>query len=316
MGETMRAVRVHEFGAPEALICEDVPRPEAGPGEVLIRVHAAGVNPVDCTTRRGDAARVLGFDPLHCIVGWDVSGVVAAVGPGVDGFKAGDEVYGMPRFPRIAGAYAEYVAAPAGDVTAKPRTIDHIRAAGVPLAGLTAWQALFDTAQLSAGQTVLIHAAAGGVGHIAVQLAKSRGATVIGTGSARNEAFLRDLGVDAFIDYTTTPIEDAAADVDVQLDSLGAMNRERCWSVMKRDGFLVSIKGPVPEDEAASHGVRAGGILVHPDAGELAEMAGLIDSGKLRIVVDAIYPLADAAEAHRHVEGGHARGKVVLAIAE
>lgn len=312
MAETMKAVRLHQYGGPEVLQVEDAPLPEIADGEVLVRVAAAGVNPIDCVTRAGDFAKIWPENPFPAIVGWDISGVVDAVGNGVTDFKPGDEVYTMARFPDEAGAYAEFAAVPQGDLALKPRSIDHVHAAAVPLVALTVWQALFDAGGLAAGQTVLIHAAAGGVGHIAVQLAKWKGATVIGTASARNEAFLKELGVDQVVDYTTTKVADAVGDVDVQLDSLGAMGRERDWTVMKEGGIIVSIKGSIPNDEAAAHNARAASVRVRPSADQLKQIAELIDAGTVKVIVDAVYPLAEAQEAHEHVEGGHTRGKVVL----
>ena len=314
MSETMKAVRLHEYGGPEVLRLEDAPRPEIGKGEVLVRVAAAGVNPIDCVTRAGDFAKIWPDDPFPAIVGWDISGVVEAVGGAVTAFKPGDEVYTMSRFPEEAGAYAEYAAVPESDLALKPRSLDHVHAAAVPLVALTAWQALFDAGGLSAGQTVLIHAAAGGVGHIAVQLTKWKGATVIGTASSRNAAFLKEIGVDQVVDYTATSVADAVRDVDVQLDSLGAMGRERDWSVMKKGGILVSIKGPVADDEAAAHDVRGASVRVRPSADQLKQIAELIDAGTVKVEVDAVYPLAEARKAHEHVEGGHTRGKVVLDV--
>lgn len=316
MSETMKAVRLHQYGGPEVLVYEDVPRPEIGDEDVLVRAAAAGVNPIDIATRAGNLARIWPEDRFPAIVGWDVSGTVEAVGASVSAFKPGDEVFSLARFPKMAATYAEYVSVPAADLALKPRSIDFVQAAGVPLAALTAWQALFDAGGLSAGQTTLIHAAAGGVGHLAVQLAKWKGAAVIGTASARNESFLKELGVDRFINYTATDVGDAGTGVDLQLDSLGGPPRERLWGVMKKDGILVSIKGPLEEDEAAAHGVRSARVLVKPDAAQLTQIAALIDDGTVKPVIDTVYSLADAAKAHEHVQGGHARGKVVLRVVQ
>jgi NADPH:quinone reductase-like Zn-dependent oxidoreductase len=215
--ETMKAIQIHAFGGPEVLEYEDVPRPTAGPGEVLIRVLAVGVNPHDCFTRRGyeGAPESLGLSRprLPLIPGHDVSGIVETLGPGVTAFREGDAVYGLIRFPQAfdaAATYAEYTTAPAADLAHKPAAIDHIQAAAVPLAALTAWQALFEHANVTTGQTILVNGAAGGVGHFAVQLAKVRGARVIGVASGRNAAFVRELGIDHFIDYTTTPMKQMA----------------------------------------------------------------------------------------------------------
>lgn len=316
MSDTMNAMRLHKYGAPDVMTLEQVARPEPGSGEVLVRVMAAGINPIDCVTRAGNYARIWPDDPFPAIVGWDISGVVEAVGAGVTAFKPGDAVFGMPRFPEMVAAYAEYVVAPADGLAAKPASIDHVTAASVPLAALTAWQALYEAGGLTKGQTTLIHAAAGGVGHFAVQLAKWTGATVIATASGRNEAFVNGLGADRFIDYTATDVGQAVEEIDMQLDSLGGAPRERLWGVMKKGGVLVSIKGPIAADEIIPEDIRAESIRVHPSADQLTQIGGLIDAGTVRVEVDTVYELADAAKAHAHVEGGHSRGKVVLHVAD
>ena len=314
MAATMKAVRIHDFGGPDVLSYEDAPQPSPERDELLIRVHAAGVNPADWKTReRGAAGR---RHQLPLILGWDVSGVVEDVGAGVFDFNAGDAVYGLVRFPDPGSAYAEYLAAPASDVAPKPRSLDHVQAAAMPLVALTAWQALFDAAELAAGQTVLIHAAAGGVGHVAVQLATWKGARVIGTGSAGNEDFLRGIGADEFVDYTTTRFEDVVSDVDVVLDAIGEETRERSWGVLKRDGVLVSILGEPSAEAAAAHGVRARRTLVQPNAAQLRELTMLFDSGDVRPAIDAVLPLTQAREAHERNEAGHTRGKIVLRVVE
>lgn len=221
----MQAIRIHAYGGPEMLVSEEIPRPIVTSDEVLIRVHAVGVNPLDWLVRKGYLKDVLGHT-LPLVPGWELSGVIAEIGDTVTAFQVGDAVYTRPDFSRDGG-YAEYIAVRASEIARKPASLDHIQAAAIPLVGLTAWQALFDTAHLAAGQTVLIHAAAGGVGTIAAQLAKWKGARVIGTASARNAEFLRDLGVDTVIDYTTTRFEDVAHDVDMVLDSVGGETQER-----------------------------------------------------------------------------------------
>jgi NADPH:quinone reductase-like Zn-dependent oxidoreductase len=314
MSATMKAARIHEYGDPNVFVYEDAPRPQAKAGEVLVRVHAAGVNPVDFKTRAGRGMGGGSHDLLPLIVGWDISGVVEAIGEGVSAFRPGDEVYSMVRFPEIGSAYAEYVAAPASDFVAKPTTLDHIEAAAVPLVALTAWQIMFDTAHLSAGQTILIHAAAGGVGHVAVQLAKWKGARVIGTASARNADFLRELGVDEVVDYTAAPFEDVVRDVDVVLDCVGGL-LERSIKVLKPGGFLSWIAGGLPAErvaELAEQGIRAGGILVHIDNKQLAEIATLIDAGYVKPYIEQVFPSVEASKAHEAIETGRTRGKIVL----
>lgn len=311
----VKAVRIHEYGGPNVLVYEDSPRPTPAPGEVLVRVHAAGVNPVDWKTRQGSgmAGRLGGF-PI--ILGWDVSGEIEAVGQGVEDVAVGDAVYGMVRFPQEGRAYAEYVAAPASHLAPKPHTLSHIEAAALPLAALTAWQALFDVAQLAPAQTVLIHAAAGGVGHLAVQLAKWRGASVIGTASTQNLEFVRSLGADQVVDYTSTPFEDVVRNVDVVLDTVGGETADRSFGVLKPNGLLVTITGLAPHmlDTAAQHGVRAAGMLVAPNAAQLREMMWLVDDSRLRPSVGETLPLHEAARAHMLSESRHARGKIVLHV--
>ena len=248
--ESMKAVRIHNYGGPEVLKFEDAPAPQPGPGEVLVRIHAAAVNPVDWKVRAGRLKERIQY-PLPLIPGWDFSGVVEATGPGVTRLKKGDEVYARPDIARN-GAYAEYIVAKESEVAFKPKSVDHVQAAAIPLAALTAWQALFDTAGLKAGQKVLIHGAAGGVGSFAVQLAKRKGAHVIGTASGRNQSFLRELGVDEAIDYEKTGFEDVVHDVDVVLDTIGGDTQNRSWKVLKKGGILVSIISPPSAEEAAN----------------------------------------------------------------
>lgn len=310
---TMKAVRMHRYGGPEVLVYEDVPRPGPGPGEVLVRVRAAGVNPVDWQTLKGEGAASLLGRPLPVIVGWDVAGTVEAVGPDTDGIGRGDEVFGMVRFPKEGGAYAEYVAAPAADLVLKPAALDHIRAAALPLAALTAWQALFDAADVRSGQTVLIHRAAGGVGHLAVQLAAWAGATVVGTASARNADYLRRLGAHQVVDYTTTRFEDACRDIDVVLDAVGGDTRDRSWGVLREGGILVSLRGE-PSPPADTRAVRGLGVTVHRDGGQLARIAELVEGGCVTPTVETVLPLADARRAHELSETGRTRGKIVLRV--
>lgn len=309
---TMKAVRFHSYGHPGVLVLEEVPRPTAGSDEVLVRVHAAGVNPLDWKVRAGYVKDWLPHR-LPLIPGWDVSGVVEAVGAEVTAFKIGDAVYGMLDFRRN-GAYAEYVAAGTRNLAVKPTSLDHVQAAAVPLAALTAWQALFDSASLSAGQTVLIHGAAGGVGHFAVQFAKWKGAKVIGTASAGNGSFLRELGADKVIDYGTTRFEAAVGDVDVVLDTIGGETQQRSWKVLKKGGILVATLGISSPEAPGEHGVRGAGVMVHPDTAQLARIAALIDSGDLKPVITAVLPLTEAARAHELSQTGHGRGKIVLKV--
>ncbi|MFI1280610.1 NADP-dependent oxidoreductase [Streptomyces sp. NPDC020858] len=306
----MRAIVVSQWGGPEVLTESELDRPEPAIGEILVRVHAAGVNPVDWKTRASGALIPWGPVPQ---VGWDVSGTVEAVGPGVTFHRVGDEVYGMPRFPQQAGAYAEYVTAPARHFARKPASLDHVEAAALPLAALTAWQALVDTAGVSAGQRVLVHAAAGGVGHLAVQIAKARGAYVIGTASAAKHDLLRDLGADELIDYRTTDFEDVVSDVDVVIDAIGGDYGQRSLKVLKPGGHLVTLPGPdgIPAD---AQGVQAAWVIVEPDLKGLEEIAALVEQGLLKPLIDTVLPLEQAAKAHEIGEQGRTTGKIVLTV--
>lgn len=311
MAGTMRALVTHQWGPPEELRLEEVPRPEAGEGELLVRVMAAGINPVDWKTRRnGGLMASRGVEP-PVILGWDISGVVEAVGPGADGFAVGDEVFGLSKFPKVAGAYAEYAAVPAADVARKPANITHPEAASLPLAALTAFQAL-ELAELSSGQSILVQAAAGGVGSLAVQLAKARGAIVAGTASGANQDLLRELGVDTPIDYSTTRFEDVVSGLDAVLESQGGEIRQRSWGVLRPGGIMVSILGPLPPEDAEAHGVRGTHLLVKPNGAQMGLIADLVAQGKVHPVVQEVFPFSRAADAHRLLEAGHARGKLVL----
>lgn len=313
----MRAIRQNEFGGPEVLHEIDIPRPVPAPTEVLVRVVSAGINPVDAKTRAGGGmAGVLGQPPF--VLGWDVSGVVEEVGFGVHTLKPGDEVYGMPWFPRQAGGFSEYVTAPSRHFALKPSTVDFDAAAAVPLAGLTAWQILHDAVHIKAGQRVLIHAAAGGVGHFAVQFAKAAGAHVTGTASAAKHDWLREIGADQVIDYRSTRFEDVAGDQDIVVDLIGGENALRSIQVTKPDGTVVAVPGGVSADLAAAaenRGVSAIPFLVEPDGHALTEIAALIDAGKVQVEVEQVFPFSEIAAAHERQESGRAQGKLVVCVA-
>ncbi|MBT2385861.1 NADP-dependent oxidoreductase [Streptomyces sp. ISL-11] len=312
----MLAIRQETAGGPEVLRLVETDRPEPLPGEVLVRVRAAGVNPVDWKTR-GRGSYYTG-DTTPFGLGFDVSGTVEAVGDGVTLYAPGDEVYGMPRFPHPAGAYAEYVTAPTRHFAPKPRGLDHVQAAGLPLAALTAWQALVDTADVREGQRVLIHAAAGGVGHLAVQIAKARGAYVIGTASAAKHDFLRDLGADELVDYKERDFAEAVSDVDVVLESISGDYPARSLRVLRPGGILVSL---LPLDEAVpaaarERGLRVSRLLVEPDLAGLRGITELVESGRLRTEIAAVLPLVEAAKAHELGETGRTSGKIVLTVGD
>ena len=311
---TMRAIIQESYGGPEVLHETRVPRPEPGPGEILIAVRAAGVNPTDWKHR----ARAGFVDRLPLILGWDVSGVVEAVGYGVALFAPGEEVFGMLPYPHGSGSHAEYVVGPARAFTRKPTVIDHVQAGALPLVSLTAYQALIDTAGIGPGQRVLIHAAAGGVGHVAVQIAKAHGAYVIGTASAPKHDLLRELGADEVVDYRTTDVAEAVDGVDMVLDPLGGETRARSVGLLRPGGTLVSLlSGGTAEEEAraAERGVRTATMLVEADHAGMNAVADLVAAGALRPRVEATFPLAEAAAAHRLGETGRTTGKIVLEVA-
>lgn len=312
--ETIKAVRIHAYGGPEQLVYADAPKPEPAADELLVRVHAASINPVDWKVRQGYLKDFIPYQ-LPMIPGWDVSGVVEAVGSAVTDFKVGDEIYSRPDLARD-GSYAEYMVLRASEAAYKPQSIDHLHAAAVPLTGLTAWHSLFEAGKLEAGQKVLIHAAAGGVGTLAVQLAKWKGAHVIGTASARNRDFLQQLGVDEFIDYTSTKFEDVARDVDLVFDTIGDDTQERSWQVLKPGGILVSVISPPSQETADKHGVRQAYVFIQPNAAWLTEIAGLIDAGAIKPIVETVLPLSEARKAHELSASGHTRGKIVLQVVE
>jgi NADPH:quinone reductase-like Zn-dependent oxidoreductase len=311
----MKAVIQHEFGGPEVLGIEQVPEPRPIPTEIQVRVHAAGVNPVDIKTRSGrGVSRVLG-EPPFCL-GWDVSGVVTEVAPGVTRFKVGEEVFGMPWFPRQAGAYAEYVTAPSRHFEHKPAVLSHEEAAALPLAALTAWQVIVDTIQVQEGDDVLVHGAAGGVGHLAVQIAKARDATVIGTARAEQTEMLTELGADRVIDYRDEAFEDLLADLDAVIDCQGSSG-ERSLPVLRPAGMLVSIPSGVSAAllaAATRANRRATGFLVEPDPVGLAGICHLIEAGHLRVHLDRVFDLEQVADAHRLAEASHGGGKIVLHV--
>ncbi|MBL0780293.1 NADP-dependent oxidoreductase [Streptomyces albidoflavus] len=309
----MRAIIQESYGGPEVLHETRVPRPEPGPGEILVAVRAAGVNPTDWKHR----AQAGFVDRLPLVLGWDVSGVVEAVGYGVTLFAPGEEVFGMLPYPHGSGSHAEYVVGPARAFTRKPTVIDHLQAGALPLVSLTAYQALIDTAGIGPGQRVLIHAAAGGVGHVAVQIAKAHGAYVIGTASAPKHDLLRELGADEVVDYRTTDVAEAVDGVDMVLDPLGGETRARSVGLLRPGGTLVSLlSGGTAEEaaRAAERGVRTATMLVEADHAGMNAVADLVAAGALRPRVEATFPLAEAAAAHRLGETGRTTGKIVLEV--
>ena len=309
---SMKAICFHEYGGPGVLKYENVPRPEPQHGQVLIQVRAAAVNPVDWKIREGWLASMIPLQ-LPAIAGTDVAGVVMATGQGVTDFRVGQDVYGFVGIG--SGAYAEYTTATIETIALQPRTLDYVQAASVPLVATTAWQALFEAGGLKEGQTVLIHGGAGGVGTFAVQLAKMKGAYVLATASSQNVEFVKGLGADEVIDYTTTRFETVAHHVDVVLDLIGGETEQRSWGVLKPGGILVSTLGPPSQEEAAKHRVRATFVQAQPTAGLLKEIARLLDSGQIKPNVGKMFPMEQARQAQELKQHGHTRGKIVLDIA-
>lgn len=301
----MRAVVVHETGGPEVLRLEDVERPEPGDGEVLIAVRAAAVNPIDWKYRRGLASK-----QLPAVLGSDVSGVVEV--SRADGFAAGDEVFGFA----ATGGYAELASTPSRMIAKKPAGLSHVQAAAIPVAALTAWQALFDRGALERGQTALVAGAAGGVGHFAVQFAKRAGARVIGTGSARSRDFVLGLGADEFVDYSRQDVATAVSGVDVAVDTVGGETTQALLQTVREGGVLVVIAGAPPELQAAERGVRAQLLIMSASSEQLAEVGELVAAGEVHVEIAETVPLAEAARAHALSESGHTRGKIILTMGD
>lgn len=336
MSDRMKAVRLHAFGGPDMLRYEEAPKPEPAAGEVLVRVHAVGLNPPDWYLREGYRSLPPEWQPhptFPLILGSDVSGVVERVGAGVTQFAVGDEVYAMVRFPAdvMEGgkAYAEYVSVPVSDLAPKPAGIDHAHAAAAPMSLLTAWQFLIDLGHDApnpfqpgphvpaplAGKTVLINGAGGGVGHLAVQLARWKGARVIAVASGKNEALMRKFGADRFVDYTRTAADEIVRDADLVLDCVGK-DAGRFLKTLKPGGalFLVFPLGFDAWDEARRLGITVSATQVRSNGAQLRQVASLLDDGIVRVVIDSAFPLAQAARAHERAEQGSIQGKIVLAV--
>ena len=319
--KTMRASVISATGSPEVLSVAEVASPVRVNAEVLVKVAASGVNPIDAKTRAGQGVSSA-IESFPYILGFDFAGVVVETPYAAHPLNVGDEVYGLMSVPRGQGSYAEYVSVPSLQVARKPKTLSFVEAAGVPLAALTAWAVVVDIAKAHEGQRVLIHAAAGGVGHFAVQFASYFGARVTATGSARNLGWLRELGASTVIDYGAVAFEDQVSDMDVVIDLVGNTHGDtgtRSLSVLRPGGLIVNVPSgswPTLEADAAAAGVRATTFKVAPDASTLAVISRLIESGDVRVNIDEVFPLEDAAEAHRALESGHTRGKLVLQVGE
>jgi NADPH:quinone reductase-like Zn-dependent oxidoreductase len=310
----MRAIRTHAYGGVEQLQLEDIPIPVPKPDEVLVRIAASTVNPVDWKMRSGAAQKRLPLT-FPITLGCDFSGVVAQLGEGVTSFNIGDEVYGYCGVQRD-GSYAEYVALPAAHTALRPRTLTLLESAAVPLGSLTAYIALFEDAGLQSGQRVLIHAAAGSVGSMAVQLAKAAGAIVYATGSAGSEQLIRSLGADVFINYRTQQFEDVAQDLDVVLDTMGGETGDRSWRCLRAGGYMACVATPPDKTLMQQYRCRGTRSNARPDGALLARFAAMVDAGQLRPIIDRVLPLQQIQEAHRLSESGHMHGKIVLQICQ
>jgi NADPH:quinone reductase-like Zn-dependent oxidoreductase len=311
---TMKAVVIHKYGGPEVLKYEDVPRPEPQADQILVRVIAAGMNPVDGMIRSGMFAKE-GNRAFPIILGGDVAGVVEKVGNKMTKFKAGDPVFAYVSLDN-SGGYAQYALVTEREAALKPKSLTYVEAAAVPIVALTAWQALVDTAKLGSGQTILIHGGSGGVGSFAIQIAKARGVKVIATASTANQDFLKQLGADVPIDYTKQKFEDVAKDVDVVLDSIGKDTLARSYGVVKKGGIIVSIVARPNQAELDKYGIRGTALSVEPNSEELAEIGQLIDEKKIKVIVSRTFPLSEAMKAQEQVATGHTRGKIVLKVGD
>ncbi|WP_211173052.1 NADP-dependent oxidoreductase [Brasilonema bromeliae] len=310
--EKMKAIVINAYGNEDVLNYVDVERPAPKADEVLVKVHAAGVNPAEWKVRDG-MGEAFGLK-LPLILGGDIAGIVEEVGEAVESFKKGDAVYGLTASGGFSGGYAEYAVAKTDTIVPKPDSLSFEEAAAIPIAALTAWQAMFDLAHLSSGQRILITGASGGVGSMAVQLAKAKGAIVIGTASGRNEQFVRDLGADEFVDYTQQPFEEVVKDVDVVFDTVGGDTQERAFQTLKKGGFLVTSAQTPSEEKAKEFGTEAAFVFCKPNAGQLTEINRLIEEGKLKIHIETVLPLTEVKKAHQLSQSGRTRGKIVLQV--
>lgn len=306
----MKAIRIHEFGGPEVMKYDEIPKPEPGPGEIRIRIIASGVNPIDWKLRKG----LLGNFLLPMVIGLDIAGIVDATHQEEKLFQVGEEVFA--KIPIGKGGYTEYTVVNSAQVARKPKSIGFVESAAIPTAGLAAWQSLFDIAGLEKGQSILIHGAAGGVGTFAVQFARWKGAYVIGTASGGNVQFLKSIGADEVIDYKNQQFESLVSNIDVVLDTVGGDTFERSWKVLKPGGFLVTTVASIPEGVPEKYDVRAKTLITQPDGEELAQIASIIDEKQIKPIVTTVLPLKEAQKAHEMSESRHIRGKIVLRVAE
>ncbi|MDV6170325.1 NADP-dependent oxidoreductase [Flavobacterium sp. DG1-102-2] len=313
----MKAIILNEFGGVENLRYTQIDKPLAGADEVVVQVKAISINPVDVKTRAGKGVAGRLKDHLPLILGWDISGIITEVGPSVTKFKVGDAVFGMVNFPGHGKAYAEYVAAPADQLALKPSNISYEEAAAATLAALTAWQAVTRLINVKKGDRVLVHAAAGGVGQFAVQIAKNLGAYVIGTSSAANKDFVLSLGTDEYIDYKAQPFEEVVSDVDFVFDSVGGENIDRSLKVIKKGGSIISIPSGLNDaviEKAKALGINGYQFMVTSNGTDMEALAGQLERGKLKSHVSKVFSFDEMAEAHLHIESGRTVGKIVVTL--
>jgi len=308
----MRAVRIHQYGGTETLQLDQIDKPAINADDILIKVKSAAINPVDWKIREGYLQEFIPY-PLPVTLGWDVAGIVSEVGTAVTDFKVGDEVYSRPDISRN-GSYADYIAVKADEAILKSTKLDFAQAAALPLAGITAWQCLVDVGQLQAGQRVLIHAGAGGVGHLAIQIAKAKGAIVIATASAANQALLKQLGAQQAVDYTQGPLIDQIEPVDLIIDTMGGEVQEKSWALLKTGGMLVSVVQPPSEELAKQHEAKAAFVFIEPSSRILGELNKLVESDQLIPLIEHRFPLEQIADAHLQSQSGRTRGKIVIDV--
>lgn len=308
----MKAVRIHQYGNVDVLKTDEIPVPEITSDEVLIKIYATSINPVDWKVREG-YLKGMNLHKLPLTLGWDLSGTIQKTGIAVTDFKIGDEVYSRPALDRD-GSYAEYIAVKAIEVAQKPKTITHLEAASIPLVGITAWEMLLTTAHIEKGQKVLVHAASGGVGSIAVQIAKAKGCYVIGTTSESNIDMVKSLGADEVIDYKKEDFSESLSDIDVVLDTLGGVVQEKSWKVLKKGGILVSITSNPSAEMADKYGVKKGFVFIGPNVPVLNELTTLIDSGKIKAIIDCVFGLDQIKQAQNYSQSGRAKGKIAIKV--
>lgn len=308
----MRAVRIHQYGGTETLQLEQIEIPKIDADDILIKVKAAAINPVDWKIREGHLQDFIPYQ-LPVTLGWDVAGIVTEVGAEVSDFKVGDEVFSRPDISRD-GSYADYIAVKANEAVLKSAKLDFAQAAALPLAGITAWQCLVDVGQLQAGQRVLIHAGAGGVGHLAIQIAKAKGATVIATASAANLSLLTQFGADQAVDYTQAPLSEQIEAVDLVIDTMGGEVQNNSWPLLKAGGMLVSVVQPPSEETAKAHNVNAAFVFIQPSSRILRELNLLVEADQLTPLIEHRFPLEQIAAAHQQSESGRTRGKIVIDV--